>query len=217
MLLNLWMNCVGKHVEKYRWRRFLWQVANYGIGGRYTPHTDHGVLSMPGREPSEFDRHRGDRIATFMTYVRSSFFRRKILMNKETFWLIYCTFCVVGWRWSGWGDGFPSRGSLRLAQKGNGRLLVESHVGFERWHFDTSRWMSRPLRFKMEYYFTQPWIDNKTSYTMSFVLFLWFLWSVCNKWFHSGEQFLKRPCESKPRSRITYPAETTFTWSFLHT
>ena len=42
-------------------------MANYGIGGRYTPHTDHGVLSNP--QVSEYDLFRGDRILTFMTYV----------------------------------------------------------------------------------------------------------------------------------------------------
>ena len=47
------------------------QVANYGIGGRYTPHLDHGILEMKkGTEPNPEDSFRGERIATLMTYVR---------------------------------------------------------------------------------------------------------------------------------------------------
>ena len=46
------------------------QVANYGIGGRYTPHLDHGILDMAkGNEANPEDSFRGERIATLMTYV----------------------------------------------------------------------------------------------------------------------------------------------------
>lgn len=44
-------------------------MANYGIGGRYTPHTDYSLLADDGVGRTALDRFRGDRILTFMTYV----------------------------------------------------------------------------------------------------------------------------------------------------
>ena len=44
------------------------QVANYGIGGRYTPHFDFGTVNLNSNE------RRGDRIATFMTYVTKAYY-----------------------------------------------------------------------------------------------------------------------------------------------
>ena len=52
------------------WKCFM-QVGNYGIGGRYTPHLDHGALLADSMDPGPMDyaRWRGDRIATFMIYL----------------------------------------------------------------------------------------------------------------------------------------------------
>ena len=48
----------------------FWKVANYGIGGRYTPHQDFGPVQVYGTSlMNPEDEIRGDRIATLMTYV----------------------------------------------------------------------------------------------------------------------------------------------------
>ena len=44
---------------------FLLKVANYGIGGRYTPHLDYGVRL----NNAQLESFRGDRLLTFMIYV----------------------------------------------------------------------------------------------------------------------------------------------------
>ncbi|XP_065559151.1 prolyl 4-hydroxylase subunit alpha-1-like [Artemia franciscana] len=44
------------------------QVANYGIGGRYIPHTDYGNTS-PLMPEKDLPFHSGERIATFMAYL----------------------------------------------------------------------------------------------------------------------------------------------------
>lgn len=60
---------ISTHLLIRNLRLCCWsQVANYGIGGRYIPHTDHGIFK-PGVELSDMELFRGDRIATFMVYV----------------------------------------------------------------------------------------------------------------------------------------------------
>ncbi|XP_046639382.1 prolyl 4-hydroxylase subunit alpha-1-like [Daphnia pulicaria] len=134
-----------------------YQVANYGIGGRYTPHTDHGVLSKSMGGPSEFDLFRGDRILTFMTY----------LDDVEAGGATVFTHAGVVVR--------PKKGMAvfwwNLKSDSSGDTLTR-HGGCPVLH--GSKW-------------------------------------IANKWFHSGEQFLKRPCAKKPRSRISYPG-TTSSW-----
>lgn len=51
----------------------LVQIANYGIGGHYVPHYDYLIKDKPEHlrvNISEKDAFAGDRIATFMFYVR---------------------------------------------------------------------------------------------------------------------------------------------------
>ena len=62
-------------------------MANYGIGGRYTPHTDYGVLSKSRGETSEFDLFRGDRILTFMTYVILCLYNKVMPTDDERVFL----------------------------------------------------------------------------------------------------------------------------------
>lgn len=47
----------------------IFQVANYGMAGRYTAHTDYLTGEDHIRNPLEI--RRGNRIATFMVYVRT--------------------------------------------------------------------------------------------------------------------------------------------------
>ena len=45
------------------------QIANYGLGGLYVPHTDH-LMNNPNPEVyTAWERFVGDRIATMMIYV----------------------------------------------------------------------------------------------------------------------------------------------------
>lgn len=50
----------------------LMQVANYGMGGHYTPHYDYLIVDRPPEERhlvDERERYAGDRTATLMFYV----------------------------------------------------------------------------------------------------------------------------------------------------
>lgn len=50
----------------------LMQVANYGMGGHYTPHYDYLIVDRPPEERhlvGEQERLAGDRTATLMFYV----------------------------------------------------------------------------------------------------------------------------------------------------
>ena len=46
----------------------IYQVANYGMAGRYSPHTDY--ISGEDNKFNRLEEKRGNRIATFMVYVR---------------------------------------------------------------------------------------------------------------------------------------------------
>jgi hypothetical protein len=67
----------------------LFQVANYGMAGRYTPHTDY--ITGEDHIKSPIEQLRGNRIATFMVYVRKNgqFIHKS---TSVTIWII-----SVGW------------------------------------------------------------------------------------------------------------------------
>ncbi|XP_032793189.2 prolyl 4-hydroxylase subunit alpha-1 [Daphnia magna] len=128
-----------------------YQVANYGIGGRYTPHCDHGVLFQSRGQPTEFELMRGDRILTFMTYL----------------------------------DDVEEGGATVFTQAG---VAVKPKKGMSVFWWNLMSDLSG---------------DTSTRHGGCPVLHgsKW----ICNKWFHSGEQFLKRPCGKEPKSRISHP------------
>ena len=53
----------------------LMQVANYGMGGHYTPHYDYLIVDRPPEKRHlvpPLEAYAGDRTATFMFYVSKS-------------------------------------------------------------------------------------------------------------------------------------------------
>lgn len=112
---------------------------------------------------------------------------------------------TVGRRRSWRSDRIHSRRSNCLAKERQVHLLVESAFGFERRHFDTTRRMSSSPRLQMEYVFVVFlffWLDFN-QFCFDYLDFP--DWPVCNKWFHSGEQFSRRPCDKRSQTRITFP------------
>ena len=73
----------------------LMQVANYGMGGHYTPHYDYLIVDRPLKElhlVPELDAYAGDRTATFMFYV--SHYHLLMIKLKLLLYVLYFTITV---------------------------------------------------------------------------------------------------------------------------
>ena len=65
----------------------LMQVANYGMGGHYTPHYDYLIVDRPPEERhlvDEREAYAGDRTATLMFYVSTLLPNLSLFRFKET-------------------------------------------------------------------------------------------------------------------------------------
>lgn len=65
----------------------IYQVANYGMAGRYSPHTDY--ITGEDHLHNPLEHIRGNRIATFMIYVSQRFDEFKIpCCSCRPLWMI---------------------------------------------------------------------------------------------------------------------------------
>lgn len=75
----------------------LMQIANYGMGGHYTPHYDYLIVDRPPAERhlvGEQERYAGDRTATLMFYVSGCCFQVTQLRLRDVSSLLHSLLCL---------------------------------------------------------------------------------------------------------------------------